>query len=453
MSGVFQWVPAPATGAILGKTYLSVLADNDRHFIGIAEAHDPIPQTITVRWLGEEHFEKTIWDGWLYYDTDRDSNIYYWFQVVSDSVGHPTTVKLYVDEVAKVTISGIQIGSGSFAGPSTTGLYRVRVTMNRIAADKTDSATVRVVPPWVVYGGPYSYSSALLQFVDGVAANTGNFTALCNNDLYFADNVPPQVAGHEIEHWDYRDSASNYVTIWESYLPYDATRRIIYYDVSVRAWSDTNAGGCKIQLLWDADGASPQTLYEWEPSGDVYERKSGSATLDPKVAGTRYWLRVRLSRTNTDYGGSGSVHMMAQGRSTAVSYTDPREYAVGQFVYGNTPGQRTALNSLASTDVAINGALVYKKYACRQLACPPEHIWGPYGDWAYALTRRGDFLYYRGRGGKLWFIDDKKQASLADAGTEENPDVYKVLDLNSVSGLHYGMRYTITGVMDFAMET
>ncbi len=452
MSGIFQWVPAPATGAILSRGYLSILADNDRHLIGIAEAHDPIPQTITVRWLAEEHQEKTIWDGWLYYDTDRDSNVNYWFSVASDSPSHATTAKLYFDEVVKVTITGTETGSGSFAGPATTGLYRVRVTMDRLPDDYSDSATVRVIPPWVTYGGPYSYSSAVGDFVDGVNASVGDFTALCNNDAYFADNVPPQVAGQEIEDWDWRDNLTHYQTIWESYLQYDATKRIIYYDISVRAWDDGNHGDVKIQILWDADGASPQTLYEWAPSGTTYERKTGSATLDPKTAGTRYWLRVRLVRSDDSNGGSGTVRFMGQGRSTAVSYTDPREYAVGQYVYGNTAGQRTALSNLASTDVAISGALVYKKHACRASVCPPEHIWGPYGSWTYILVRRGDFLMYRGRGGKLWFIYDKKQVSLADAGTEENPDVYKVLDLNSVSGLHYGMTYTISGIMDFAME-
>lgn len=463
---VYHYLPAPATGAILSKAYLSQLADNDRYFIGIAEARDPVPYMLQYRWEDDSTVSRRIWSGWMWYDTNRETTVNYRFRCTSDSAGHDSNVKLYFNGVLKATAEN-NTQSGSFAGPSSDGLYQVYFDIDRGNSDSDYNSTAEICPPWTTYNGAYTFSPVFGTFVDGGYGSVGHFEGLAHNDLYFKDIVSPQTAGQQIKkygyHWDERDSLETLV-IWRAEIPYRSTHRMIYYKLGFQAGSANNGDDEWIEIRWNSAGGTPQTIYSnrlgYEVGTDstaitdnaMHTIEGYTSMGTGYTSGTYYQMDVRIRRTGTD--GSGAmahVYYITQGTSGAISYTDPRDYTVGQYVYGNTGGQRTALSNLTSTDNTINSWLTYKKYACRAAVNPyPARRGGT--QWYMHLTRRSDFLYYRGRGAKLHFANNTKEVTLQDAGTDEDTTVYRILDLNTVTGLHYGMLYEITGNIEFAME-
>lgn len=453
---VYQPVPFVPHSAIIGKTYLAQVADNDRVLRARLDGRRTWPYTEAGRWIAQET-SLVIWDGWHYLDKTREDTLYYHFGCRSDSPSHPSSLRMFYDGAQVAMATGNQSytvwaeGQYDLSGKSS-GLYRVYFELIRNQEDNWYNATGYAVPPYSGYAGDFTYDNGLAEFRDGFAANAGDFDCLRNNDIFFKDKLCPYPAGQALYGIVAGSSTSKGTQIWQAFYIHESEVRTIEYRIGMKTENPDYADS-KAQIVWDQLGYNVVIASHETTTPGTFQWFSGSATIPSSaVPGQWYGISTRIYRDNPSEGTTiGSTEYVYLRRTNPMPFWDPGEYQVGQVVYGNT-GYPTDLNKLAINDSLINDRLIYRNWAVMRNACPTT-LGGPYGVWEYYFTRRGDALVYRGRGGKLEYAAFKKETALEDAGTDENPEVYRVVDLNSVIGLHYGMTYHVSGTgVEFAIE-
>jgi len=170
--------------------------------------------------------------------------------------------------------------------------------------------------------------------------------------------------------------------------------------------------------------------------------------------GQAYPVHVRLRND----GGSGEVKYLytypvpGVAEISGYPHTSMGDLAVGQYVYGNTPGRDTRLQLFSDNDnyifraMCCNASIGRRDYFVRV----PEFVrLGGIDRGDLRLIRRYDTLYYRAGSAVMeWGADNSY--SLADYD-DDNP--YQTLDLTAMNDLPYGTVYKISGsAVHFAME-
>ena len=407
-------------GTMIGRAYLRVFDYNDFYWQGIIDRQQTIPHSVSGPYAEGGDI---IWDGWHLLESDA-TLLNYGLSNVSG------TIKVYYDNalVGEHTTDNWWTHSLAAKDP---GLYRFHVDVN--------GGTATVHAPWTAYTGGLSYQDATGSWSG--AAGMDDFDKVVNNDLLFQANYPRQPAGQLVTGVMTRDG--NYTTIWEGCARYYSNYRRIWYKVS---GGNVKGGDVYLQLLYDSEhllnpgGSPPGQLLPMEPDWADYE---GYVDLSGGyVGGEFYHMVARLFRADAnDREGYGALNYIYVGPASPTSFVNPGHRTVNASVGASIDG-------LATNDGYINGRLQRRDYAVRKSEYPGNR--GKYSTWRYYMKRRGDFLYYRGLGGKIVFAGGKKSAALQD--TDDDEGGYLVKDLNQVKGLHRGMDYEIHGSMEFAME-
>lgn len=407
---------------MIGRAYCRVFDYNDFYFQGVIDRQQNIPGSVSGPY-GEGG--DIIWDGWHLLEGDA-TLLNYGLENVSG------TIRVHYDnvQIADKTTDGWWTHSLAAKDP---GLYRFHIDVNG------GSCTVHA--PYTAYTGGLSYQNATGSWSG--AAGMDDFDKIVANDLYFQANNPRQPAGQSVA--GVMTRAGNYQTIWEGCTQYYSNYRRVWYKVS--GGNVTPGKDVYLQLLYSGEhlinpgGSPPGQLLPNEPDYSDYE---GYVDLSGAYTDSElYHMVARLYRANSsDRVGYGAVNYVYVGPASATALVNPGARTVGASV-------GASLDGLATNDQAIYGRLIRRDYAVRKSEYPGNP--GKFSTWRYYLKRRGDFLYYRGLGGKIVFAGGKKSAALQDVG-EDTEGGYLVKDLNQVKGLHRGMDYEIHGSMEYAME-
>lgn len=441
MTIVYQQPYSPPVGAVLGRSVLRVFDDNDRFFKGYLSRMQTIPTYAESGfWLQNTARTVTVLRGWHYLNADC-TTVHYWMQATGCE--GTARVRFYYNDTLIAERAGTGLRTGSFAPHlEYNKLYFWEYTLERGNTD--DAGSAAAIPPWSVFDANNQYSNASGSWVDGETADPSDFDKLVFNDRHFYRQIGPQTPTVVADGvFDSVLRTGKTQTIWAGMVVYTSWQKRIWY--KMRGHKDDNRGDVYLELLWNdtvtlVSQNLTSTMTELEGHIDI----TGTYTENALTV-----VRVQLRRTQTGEsaaGGYGNCEHIFYGSSGAASITDPGTRTVGSVVYGQGGGN-SALEKLALNDAAIYDRLVRRDYGTPYLeALLPNWMTGEY---LYCFMRLGDFLYYRGRGVKLWYAYGNRSVALRDTEDED----YLIMDLNQIPGLHYGMVYSLqSSALEFAME-
>ena len=431
------------SGQVLGRAALDILRDNDEYFYGLTRRWHCIPCTMSNTPLaGQTSY--TAWLGWLYVDNNATL-----LQYGISATPVVDTIRVYLT-LYNSAGSGVNIvdqnchtgGSTNISGSrdlSTLsnwdgeGLYQLKL---RCTKDSNDAPGLGFTfPPHCTYTGSYSFTSPP-TISDGNVSSASHFNTWRSNDIYFNACKPRQPAFSGMAR-----AGSSGATLWSGYVYHWGNR--LYYSVGMSA-----TGNGKLQIVYDY-GGSNEVVRESAAGAESYYDLTGSYTM-----GQAYPVAVRLLND----GGSGVVYYLytypvpGVAEISGYPYTHVGDLAVGQYVYGSTPGRDTRLQLFSDNDNYIFRAMCRNASTGRRdyfVRVPRFERLGGTDKGDLRLIRRYDTLYYRTSGATMeWGADNSY--SLTDYD-DDNP--YQTLDLTAMNDLPYGTIYKISGsIVDFAME-
>ena len=429
---IYRPIATPESGQILGRAYLNQLRDNRAYFLGILDRRAACPEAVWRGWIGTET-SLNVWTGYHLLRSDA-TLLHYYFDVVSTDGSEPNTVKLYYDNTliaeAKDATGAGKSASGTYSlAAKAAGLYEVRYEFQR--TDGNYAGECFCSSPWTSFTAASGYTAGSVS--DGGTIAVSDFTKLQGNDAHFYNQLPP-TPGFVRHYLGFIASGK------ETYLQAAYVQRYggrIYYKIEMLLDAYPDPSSCRVVIYWNGVAVKTLSNTQQDQVHEGYVDVSGSN-------GSWYKLQVYLRRNNDTNGCYAEVYYLQTAPASATTWSAISDYSVGQYVYGSTAGQTTAVTRLFTQDAALASYLYRKDFATRF----PEWIeLGKAWEWDVGFKHIYDFLWYRGDGLRLVY-GDGQSASLPDCEDEE----YKVLDLNSVSKLHVGMQYAIEGMPYFAME-
>jgi hypothetical protein len=405
---------------VLGKAFLSQHRDNNDYFLGMVDRWRAIPEAVWWSWIAEEP-SATIWDGWHLLTSDCKSLRYY-FSV--DNTGSTNSCRLYYDgvEVDGQTGSGTKDGTYSLAAKDA-GFYQVQYRVSR--TDVYDPGEFFCVMPWTTYTGSTSYTAGSVS--DGSTIAATDFNKLRTNGLHFYANTPRNVPFIQRKLGFTGDS--NTTNLWAGRIIHYGTK--LYYGVELL--KDGGSGGSYIQIFYNTYGGTPDVVVSDHGITEGSVTVSGSGSVNVHVV-------MKRSDTNGAYG--RILYLYTVPASPLTWYPVP-DYTVGQYVYGNTGGQTTAVNRLFQQQAQLASYLQRQDFATR---IPAMSVLGKDWSYDYFFVRQHDLLYYKGTALRIVHNNG------VTVGIPDAADRYAIFDLNSVSGLHLGNSYTLEGTIEYALE-
>jgi len=436
------------SGQIIGRATMGVLRDNDNYFWGLATRWRPWLHTPPIGGTAGQT-TTTAWDGYHLLRSDA-TNLRYWFQVEGGAT-HTATATLYyhkdngdayeVDaDTAPAGATRYVYGQTDLSDVSgiTAGLHRVRLVLSH---DSSDAGTVILNTPYTTYTGSQVFKVPPI-IKDKATSSATAFNIWRNNDEYFNACCPNNPAFIMVNKGDPVSGSGE--VIWDGRVLHNTVAEGIYYKVKFSTDDNNN----RLLIFYDYGGTNE--YYHVVDTPAVYEESNFDLPADTFTNRTWYRVAVVEQRTAGNPGAFCWIDYVYSGPSSRLTTTTPMaDFTPGQWVYGDTTGETTALQRLSDWDNAIFPAMCYSAtFGRTDWAVRIDDAVGPYNPvFKHRLKHIYDFLWYRGTGIAMEWTDGSR--SLPDTDSS-NP--VKVIDLRSVSDLAYGQHYTLRGNVDYAAE-
>ena len=431
--------PTFATGERLSAYKLRLLAANDDHQNGVADALTMVPATMGRGAIGTED-DIAVFDGYLY--LTQNTVKYALYLANADSGAH---VHLYFDYGGAGQVEMTGAGGWATAGQQTiqtfdatafakNTVYRIYALSSKPGGD-AQYAELRYC--YETYTGALSFT-ATNAFTDGGVSAAAHLQALADNDAFFraieSENHP--TIGHS---HGYLASESSLV-IWRGWVRHRHHKLFWKWALS------TVTGTQTLKLYYDYDGGGEELVATLSTA--VTEESSATLAGD-FTYGTWYQVAVVMDRVDTGEGATGTIHYVEEGASAAdAGYTPLGEFMPGQVVWGTTANMRTRLALLAANDTNLNGRLGMFNCAVKKALYPNL---GANTNGTYAIRRRKNVLYYRGKNLTMtWGTDNSMSLNDYDGS-----HAFWTLDLGGVTDLAPGQVYYIASISseaEFAQE-
>jgi hypothetical protein len=433
--------PSFAAGEHLSAYKLRLLAANDDHFNGVADAVNMAPATMGRSWIGTET-ELIVWDGYLYLtqDTvkfalylsanDDGQHIHLWFDYGGAHAAEMCAAWATAGEQALQTFDASSDGDYP-----KNALYRVTAIMHR---DTSGTATGELRKCYEIYTGALTFG-APDTFTDGAVSSAANLQELADNDVYFraieSENHPCVGMTHNV-------AESTTQIVWTGWVKHKHDR--VLYRLQMAGTVGWTFGGT-LTLTYGYGDALAETV----ATVNTETTTEGTHTLvNAFVAGAWYQVTARVT-TGAGVSCAATVHYVEEGAAAPdAGFTPIGEFMPGQLVWGTTANMRTRLALLADNDANLNGRLYLMNHAVKKALY--LELGGDIGG-TYAIRRRKNVLYYRGKNLTMTW-GTANSASLNDY---DGSHPYWTLDLGAVNGLVAGQVYTISSSSseaEFAQE-
>lgn len=452
--------PVFTTGQILGRSVAGILRDNDDFFNSLGDRYRPVVAGSHRGFIGEDTNPEGqdpmygAWDGWHLLDGDAET-LNYWFKIENSHPSDLTRASLYynyTDSGDRGTLIATQNGDGVASGTADLsgfdpGIYRVFCRMWRDDMWNGSGSTVTVRAPYTQYTGDKSYTAGH-TITDGSVSSADHFNRWKDNDLYFNDISPRQVAFVGLT----RDNDGTITTLFDGWTKWHPNCYRLYYSVNINPTYNPDLGNNRIRIVWDYDDVVSKEATTITDTGTTTGYWDiGSPTNWTK--GTFYRVRVHLVTDDVNFPAVGTVyrlHWTAPALDAAYTVMDP--FAVNQYVFGSTAGELSRLDYLTDNDASIYDRLAWGSATPGRMdhACYRPRFVESGGDVSggnYRFVRRGAQLYYRVTGATLTKVSGDTEG--LDDYDDDNP--FQVLDLNSVD-VPYGTVYALTGTLEAAWE-
>ncbi len=412
---------------------LRLLAANDDHQNGVADAVQMIPATMDRGFVGDE-LTISVFDGYLYLTqntvkwavylsgNDDSQHVHVYFDY-----GGAHQVELLVAGVPWATVGECALQTLDVSNKTNypnNAIYRVYAELHRAT---TGTATAALRKCYEVYTGALAFT-ATDAFADGDVSAVADFQNMALNDTYFraieSENHPlvgitrtvPQNTTH---------------VIWRGWVKHKHDK--VFYKLQMAGTTGWTFGGTMTLYYGYGDA-----LVETVAAVSTEITSEGSHTLvNAFVAGT--WYQVAAVVVVGDSVASiGTVHYLETGPSAKnAGFIPMGEFNAGQLGWGTTANQRARFALLAANDTNLNGRLVLMNPAVKKAlySLSSGNIGG-----VYAIRRRKNVLYYRGKDLVMaWGTNNS--ASLNDY---DGSHPFWTLDLGGVQNLAPGQVYTIS---------
>ncbi len=434
--------PTFATGERLSAYKLRLLAANDDHHEGVADALRAIPATMGRSFIGGEP-NIVIFDGYLYLTqntlkyalylsaNDDSQHIHLWFDY-----GGAGQVELTNPATGYATAGEQALQTYDATAFTKNALYRVYAVLYRAT---TGTAEGELRKFYEVYSGALTFT-APNAFTDGNVSAAAHFQALADNDAYFRAledaNCPSIGLPRSL-------AASTTTMIWRGWVKHKNDK--IGYRLQMAASMGWAFGGT-MTLKYGVGDALVETV----ATVNTETISEGTHTLaNAFVVDTWYKVEVEVV-VGADVACVATVHYIEEGAAAVdAAFTPLGEFRAGQFGWGTTANQRSRFALLGANDTALNARVnsiishAVKKALYLSLGSDVGSV--------YAIRRRQNVLYYRGKNLTMTWGDGNSMTLNDYDGSHP----FWTLDLGGVSNLAPGQVYYITSSSkeaEFAQE-